>query len=176
MKITILQSDEALSSHDLVALRNLLDLAYEDDFSDEDWLHTFGGVRFLGTLNDEFVAHGAVVPREIFINEKLAIVGYLEGVAVSSKYQGQGIGRQLLSSISEFCATHYQLSMLSTDEFTFYSNLGWQQFKGKSGVMLDGAVVLTPDEDEGLMYLIGSSGFSEEIHSAYCDPRVGEHW
>ena len=110
------------------------------------------------------------------INDKPTIVGYLEGIAVSSKYQGQGIGGQLLSSISEFCVSSYQISMLSTDEFNFYSNFGWKQFKGKSGVLIEGEAVLTPDEDDGLMYLIGNTGLSYEILTAYCDPRAGDHW
>jgi aminoglycoside 2'-N-acetyltransferase I len=176
MTLTILQVDEDFVTDNLSAIRNLLSDAYEGDFSEEDWLHSFGGVRFLGTLNNEIVAHGSVVPREVLINEKMTTVGYLEAIAVSSKYQGQGIGSQLLSSMSEFCTSRYQISMLSTDEFNFYSNFGWKQFKGKSGVLLDGEVVPTPDEDDGLMYLIGNAGFSQEIFAAYCDPRKGDHW
>ena len=106
----------------------------------------------------------------------MTTVGYLEAIAVASKNQGQGIGRELLSSMSEFCVSRYQISMLSTDEFNFYSNFGWKQFKGKSGVLLDGEAVLTPDEDDGLMYLIGKARFSQEILTAYCDPREGDHW
>ena len=176
MSLTILQVDEDFVANNLTAIKNLLNDAYDGDFSEEDWLHSFGGVRFLATLNNEIVAHGAVVPREILINEKMTTVGYLEAIAVSSTYQGRGIGSHLLSSISEFCTSRYQISMLSTDEFNFYSNFGWKQFKGKSGVLLDGEVVLTPDEDEGLMYLIGKAGFNQEISSAYCDPREGDHW
>ena len=176
MTLTILQVGEDFVADNLSAIKNLLSNAYEGDFSEEDWLHSFGGVRFLATLNNEIVAHGAVVPREVLINEKLTTVGYLEAIAVSSTYQGRGIGTQLLSSISEFCTSRYQISMLSTDEFKFYTNFGWKQFTGVSGVLLDGEAVLTPDEDDGLMYLIGNAGFSQEIFAAYCDPRVGDHW
>ena len=176
MTHTILQVDEDFVADNLLAIKNLLLDAYEGDFSEEDWRHTYGGARFLGTVNSEIVSHGAVVPREILINDQRFLVGYLEGIAVASKVQGQGIGSQLLSTISEFCASRYQISMLSTDEFNFYSNFGWKQFKGKSGVFIDDQVILTPDEDEGLMYLIGKAGFSQEILTAYCDPRAGDHW
>jgi len=176
MTLTILQVDEDFVADNLAAIKNLLSDAYEGDFSEEDWLHSFGGVRFLGILNNEIVAHGAIVAREVLINEKKTTIGYLEAIAVASKHQGQGIGRELLSSMSEFCASRYQISMLSTDEFNFYSNFGWKQFKGKSGVSIDDQVILTPDEDEGLMYLIGKAGFSQEILTAYCDPREGDHW
>lgn len=176
MTLTIIQVDEVYVANNLGAIKNLLSDAYEDDFSEEDWLHTFGGVRFLGTINREIVAHGSVVPRKISINDELIAVGYLEGIAVSSNHQGQGVGRQLLSSISDFCLSEYQISMLSTDEFDFYGNFGWKQFKGKSGVLLGTEVILTPDEDEGLMYLIGKTGSSQEILTAYCDSREGDHW
>lgn len=176
MTLTILQVDEDFVADNLSAIKNLLSDAYEGDFSEEDWLHSFGGVRFLGTLNNEIVAHGAVVPREVLINEKMTTIGYLEAIAVATNHQGQGVGRQLLSSISDFCLSEYQISMLSTDEFGFYENFGWKQFKGKSGVLLGTEVILTPDEDEGLMYLFGKTGSSQEILTAYCDSREGDHW
>ena len=176
MTLTIHQVNEDYVTENLLAIKNLLRDAYEGDFSEEDWRHTFGGARFLGTVNSEIVSHGAVVPREILINDQRFLVGYLEGIAVASKVQGQGIGSQLLSTISEFCASQYQLSMLSTDEFDFYQKFGWKQFNGESGVLIDHQVILTPDEDEGLMYLIGNEGLLEVIHSAYCDSRDGDHW
>ena len=176
MTHTILQVDEDFVADNLLAIKNLLLDAYEGDFSEEDWRHTYGGARFLGTVNSEIVSHGAVVPREILINDQRFLVGYLEAIAVASKVQGQGIGSQLLSTISEFCASQYQLSMLSTDEFDFYQKFGWKQFNGESGVLIDDQVILTPDEDEGLMYLIGNEGLLEVIHSAYSDSREGDHW
>lgn len=176
MKITIVQSEDELSTHDLVALKNLLDLAYEGDFSESDWLHTIGGVRFVGKLNGEIVAHGAVVPRDVFINGQSARVGYLEGVAISTDLQGQGFGSQLLTDISEYCVSNFELAMLSTDELNFYSKFGWRQFQGKSGVIRDGHAILTPEEDEGLMYLLGKSNPNFDIRTAYCDWRPGDVW
>jgi aminoglycoside 2'-N-acetyltransferase I len=176
MSLNISQVDDGFALQNSTSIKLMLDEAYEDDFSEEDWIHTFGGVRFLGTIGGEIVAHGAIVPRKISINEELVVVGYLEGIAVSSNHQRQGVGRQLLSSITDFCQSEYQISMLSTDEFDFYGNLGWKRFTGKSGVLIDGEAILTPDEDEGLMYLIGKGGFTQEICSAYCDPREGDHW
>jgi aminoglycoside 2'-N-acetyltransferase I len=176
MALEISQVDDGFALQNSTAIKSMLNAAYEDDFSEEDWIHTFGGVRFLGMISGEIVAHGAIVPRKISINEELMVVGYLEGIAVSSNHQRQGVGRQLLSSITDFCRSEYQISMLSTDEFDFYGNLGWKRFSGKSGVLINSEVMLTPDEDEGLMYLIGQPGFTQEISSAYCDPREGDHW
>lgn len=176
MALEISQVDDGFALQNSTAIKLMLNEAYEDDFSEEDWVHTFGGARFLGMISGEIVAHGAIVPRKISINHELVVVGYLEGVAVSSNHQRQGVGRQLLSSITDFCRSEYQISMLSTDEFDFYGSLGWKRFTGMSGVLIDGVAILTPDEDEGLMYLIGKSGFTQEISSAYCDPREGDHW
>jgi len=176
MALDISQVDDGFALQNSTAIKLMLNEAYEDDFSDEDWIHTFGGVRFLGMISDEIVAHGAIVPRKFLINEELMVVGYLEGIAVSNNHQRQGVGRQLLSSITDFCASEYQISMLSTDELDFYGNFGWKKFTGKSGVLIDSEAILTPDEDEGLMYLIGKAGFNQEISSAYCDPREGDHW
>ena len=176
LKIRTFKATDDFVSENLPAIRNLLSDAYEDDFSEQDWLHTCNGIRFLGTFDNAIVAHGAVVPREILINGQSLEVGYLEGIAVSREYQGQGIGGLLLKSISDFSFSQYQLSMLSTDEFDFYSKYGWKKFSGKSGVIIKGEIKMTPDEDEGLMYLIGSSGSFEEIHTAYCDFRGGDFW
>jgi aminoglycoside 2'-N-acetyltransferase I len=176
MTLTIFQSDDEFVSQNQTALRSLMSEAYEDDFSEEDWLHTYGGIRFVGTYNGEIVAHGAVVPREIQINRQARRVGYLEGMAVSRRFQRQGFGSKLLSTISETCATQYELSMLSTDEFNFYGKFGWRRFEGKSGVIINGAVTLTPEDDDGLMYLVGETGLLEEIRTAYCDWRNGDYW
>jgi hypothetical protein len=35
---------------------------------------------------------------------------------------------------------------------------------------------LTPEEDDGLMYLAGNSSESIEISTAYCDWREGDCW
>jgi len=176
MPLLIQLVDSAYLLENTEAITKLLDDAYEGDFSEQDWLHTFGGDRFLGVIDNEVVAHAAVVPREILINEMPTTVGYLEGVAVSSTHQGQGIGSHLLQKISEFCESKYVLSMLSTDEFDFYGKFGWQRFKGISGVIENGFISLTPDEDDGLMYLAGHSTNSIEILTAYCDWREGDYW
>jgi aminoglycoside 2'-N-acetyltransferase I len=157
-------------------IKNLLNDAYKGDFSEQDWQHTFGGARFIGTLDNQIVAHSAVVPRAVLINNLQTTIGYLEGVAVSSKFQGQRIGSQLLQCVSDFCKSNYEISMLSTDEFDFYGKFGWQRFKGISGVIQNSVMSLTPEEDDGLMYLAGNSAESIEISTAYCDWREGDCW
>ena len=176
MTLQIEQIDFDIVLENPMLIRNLLNDAYEGDYSEQDWQHTFGGARFIGTLDEQIVAHAAVVPREVLINELPRTIGYLEGVAVSPKFQSQGLGSQLIQHVSDFCRSSYEISMLSTDEFDFYGKFGWQRFKGTSGVMQDSVKSFTPEEDDGLMYLAGNSTDSIEISTAYCDWREGDCW
>jgi aminoglycoside 2'-N-acetyltransferase I len=50
------------------SVRSLLELAYDGDFSSEDWEHTLGGKYFIGLRDDLIIARGSVVPRNIFID------------------------------------------------------------------------------------------------------------
>ena len=176
MTLQIEQVDLDITLENPMLIKNLLNDAYEGDFSEQDWQHTFGGARFVGTIDDQIVAHAAVVPRAVLINDLPMTIGYLEGVAVSAMFQGQRLGSQLLQHVSDFCKSNYEISMLSTDEFDFYGKFGWQRFKGTSGVMQDSVKNLTPEEDDGIMYLAGKSTKSIEISTAYCDWREGDCW
>jgi aminoglycoside 2'-N-acetyltransferase I len=176
MSLLVQQVGSIYLNQNALEIAKLLEDSYEGDFSEQDWQHTFGGARFVGTLDDQIVAHAAVVPREVLINELPMTIGYLEGVAVSPKFQSQGLGSQLIQHVSDFCRSSYEISMLSTDEFDFYGKFGWQRFKGTSGVMQDSVKSFTPEEDDGLMYLAGNSTDSIEISTAYCDWREGDCW
>ena len=176
MSLFVQQVDSIYLNHNVLEIAKLLEDSYEGDFSEEDWLHTFGGVRFVGTLENQIVAHAAVVPRAVLINDLPRTIGYLEGVAVSPKFQGRGFGSHLLQYVSDFCQSNYEISMLSTDEFDFYGKFGWQRFKGVSGIMHNSVKALTPQEDDGLMYLAGNSIESIEIATAFCDWREGDCW
>lgn len=176
MKLNVFQYDDKFLLDNLNDIRKLLIDAYEGDFSEEDWLHTIGGVRFLATVDDVIVAHCAVITREMMINNRPITVGYLEGMAVSIHFQGKGIGSHLLAEISQFCRSSFELSMLSTDEFDFYGKFGWKKFVGVSGVNENKVQTRTPDEDENLMYLWGNSVSEQPIYTAYCDLRAGDSW
>jgi aminoglycoside 2'-N-acetyltransferase I len=159
-----------------ISIRALLDLAYEGDFSYEDWEHTFGGRHFIGFLDDTIIAHGSVVPRNIFIDGKSLTVGYVEAIAVLPSHWRQGFGSQLMQQITKFCQDNYELSMLSTDEDQFYKRLGWKQFQGESFVKNGDSEVRTAEEDEGLMFLTGKSSQIREIRRAVCESRSGDDW
>jgi len=158
------------------SIRSLLELAYDGDFSAEDWEHTLGGQYFIGFLDETIIAHGSVISRSIYINEKALIVGYVEAIAVLPSYWRQGFGTQLMKHITQFCYNNYELSMLSTDEKTFYEKLGWLQFQGESFVRNGKFEVRTVEEDDGLMLYFGKNCGLGEIQRAVCQPRSGDDW
>jgi aminoglycoside 2'-N-acetyltransferase I len=159
-----------------IELKELLERSFEGDFSQEDWLHTFGGARFVGHLGDQVVAHGAVVPRKMHIDGESVDVGYVEAIAVVPNHWRNGYGSLLLADITSFCKSNFSLSMLSTDEKDFYSKSGWRVFQGMSYVLQDGKEFRTEDEDDGLMFILGDEPGLKEPRKVVCNSRSGDDW
>lgn len=155
---------------------NLLKDAFEGDFSEEDWQHSLGGVRLIGFMNEEIVAHGAVVPRAVRIDDVEEIIGYVEAIAVDPRFWRQGIGTALMEEITKICKSQYQFSMLSTGEKDFYRRSGWVDFKGESYVDLGEKVVRSEEEDEGLMYLGVGKYLNVSPLKVVCKSRSGDSW
>ena len=168
--------DVHLNSQFQIPLRKLLSEAFEDDFSDEDWQHTYGGVRFLGHFDGHLISHGAVVPRKMQVDGASMLVGYVEGIAVSPGFQRKGFGSLLMEEITSYCKSDFRLSMLSTDEKVFYERQNWLDFQGNSYVLKDGVEIRSEDEDEGLMYLLGLHQFTDYPRKVVCEARVGDAW
>lgn len=158
------------------SIRSLLELEYYGNFSSEDWEHTFGNQHYIGLLDNIIVAHGSVVPRNMFINGQGITVGYVEAITVLPAYWRQGFGTQLMTQITQFCHNDYELTMLSTHEKQFYEKLGWRQFLGASFVRIGELEVRTAKEDEGLMLLSRDNCGTSEIRRATCQPRIGDDW
>ena len=167
---------EILDSETESRLVKMLNTTFEDDFSDEDWEHTFGGYRFLGFLEAKLIAHGAIVPRKILVDSKLLTVGYVEGVAVDPMYWRNGYGSSLMAAITKVCRENFEFSMLSTDEKAFYRKHGWRDFEGESFVLVQGTEVRSEEEEEGLMYLLGNSTSDKSPRKVVCESRSGDPW
>jgi len=175
MHIEILR-DEELTPELIGATKSLLSEAFEGDFSDEDWGHAFGGTRFIGTLDERVIAHGAVVARRIWIDDLEMNVGYVEAIAVSPEHWRKGFGKKLMAEITRYCGENFALSMLSTDEKDFYRPHGWIDFPGKSFVRIGGEERRSADEDAGLMYLSTEGIELSEMSTAVCEERLGDAW
>ncbi|NCX01241.1 MAG: GNAT family N-acetyltransferase [Actinobacteria bacterium] len=168
--------DSALPVTLIPKVQKLLVDAFEGEFSEDDWQNSFGGLRLIGSINEEIVAHGAVVPRMIRIDDFEISVGYVEAIAVDPEYWRQGIGTALMKEITSICLKSYQVSMLSTGEKEFYRRLGWIDFVGESYIDLGNEVIRSEEEDEGLMYLPSGEYLVSVPKRVICRARAGDAW
>jgi len=170
---------EELSDLELTQLRMLLHLAFEGEFSNEDWDHTLGGRHFLGLQDGAIVAHASVVPRRLHLGERPVNAGYVEGVAVAGDQRRRGFGQSVMEALGEFLTARYELGALSADErlHSFYGHLGWQPWSGPTAVIVEGTARPTPEEDGGVMVLkTPSTGPLDEAATLACEWREGDVW
>ncbi len=176
MTLRISSSNEPFSNEKTLEIRELLHGSFEGDFSEQDWQHTLGEYRFLGHIDDELIAHGAVVPRKLIIDGEITTAGYVEAIAVKQTFWRNGHGTALMRAITEHCLSAFSISMLSTDEKAFYRRLGWSEFTGESYVLMDGREVRSAEEDDGLMFLPGLATTKKAINRVVCELREGDAW
>ena len=158
-------------------LRDLLEAAFEGDFSDEDWAHTFGGTHalLLGAEGGALLAHASVVPRRLWIGEAEVDAGYVEAVAVRPNQQGSGLGTRIMRTL-EPALDHFPLCALSTSSHAFYSRLGWRRWRGPSWVRdADGVRARSPDEDGGIMVRAVDKQM-DLTADICCEARDGDDW
>ena len=87
----------ALSADEIARIRSLLRRAFQtDDFTDDDWAHSVGGVHAIAHLDGRLVGYGSVVERLLVADGHPLRTGYVEGVGTDPVYQGRGIGSQVL--------------------------------------------------------------------------------
>ena len=157
-------------------LLELMNDAFEGDLSEEDWQHTYGGIRFMGYLNDELIGHGAVILRSMKVDGDEIKVGYVEAIAIDPRHWRQGYGSRLISEITLYCRSKFSFSMLSTSEKAFYRKYGWMDFEGESYVSQAEVEVRSKEEDEGLMYLFGRNEIARVPRKIVCESRSGDAW
>ena len=71
-------STGTLSSSFLHDIRTLLDTAFEDRFTDEDWDHTIGGIHVWLIGSRGLISHASVVGRALVCSGQTVDVGYVE--------------------------------------------------------------------------------------------------
>ncbi len=187
MELRVARTDD-LDGATLAALRELLDAAFEGErpsparpvpsgFSDDDWAHARGGVHFIRIEDDEIVAHAAVVPRALETNGRMWRTGYVEAVATRPDVQRRGHGTVLMRAAGEYIRTAYELGSLSTGEDDFYERLGWQLWRGETGVRTDGGVQMTPWENGTVMVLLTDASAHVDLTGTItCEWRPGDVW
>ena len=161
----------------LQEIRRLLDAAFGDDFSDDDWDHTRGGWHAVVVDDDVVVAHAAVVPRILEVADRPLRAGYVEGVATAPAREGEGLGSLAMAAISEVVRGEFEMGALSTGRHRFYERLGWERWRGPTFVRDGAETVRTEEEDGGVMVLrFGPGDWVDLTAPISCERRPGDDW
>ena len=168
---------ESLSPASRRALRSMLDTAYDGDFSDHDWAHALGGLHVWIEGSAGPVSHASVVPRTMVVGSRQCRVGYVEAVATEASSRQRGLATVVMRRIGDLIRERYELGVLSTGAPGFYERLGWQRWRGPSFVMTTAGREPTPDDDGGLMALLGRLPATVDLDEAIvADWRPGDVW
>lgn len=166
-----------LSPEQLLAVRALLDRAFGDRFSDDDWAHSLGGTHVLGVEGGSVVAHASVVPRLLEVDGRAVTTGYVEAVATLPSRQGQGLGSAVMTEAAAVVRRTYALGALSTSRHSFYERLGWERWLGPTYVRDGDDLVRTEEEDAGVMVLRVDVDAAVDLRAALsCEARAGDDW
>jgi aminoglycoside 2'-N-acetyltransferase I len=161
----------------LSEIRSLLDHAFEDGFSEEDWEHTVGGWHAIVSDGGAVVSHAAVVPRALVAGDRPFRAGYVEGVGTLPSRTGEGLGSLVVGRITSLVRDQFGLGALSTGRHGFYERLGWERWKGQTFALRDGERIRTEEDDDGIMVLrFGPSRDLDLTMALSCESRSGDVW
>lgn len=171
----------ALTPAEIEKLRSLLWRAFGDDsvdgFDEDDWTHALGGWHVLAEDGDQLLAHASVVRRTLEVDGEPWDAGYVEAVATDPMLQGRGFGTQVMINIAEIISENHRLGALGTGSFHFYERLGWQRWRGPSGVRTPAGVERTSKDDGFIMVLLTEASMHLELTGLItCDWRPGDVW
>ncbi|MEP6463534.1 MAG: GNAT family N-acetyltransferase [Frankiaceae bacterium] len=166
-----------LSPEELQAIRGLLDGAFDEDVTYEDYEHALGGIHALVWAGSELVGHGSVVMRRLLHRGRALRAGYVEGVAVRADQRRRGHGSALMAALERVISGGYEVGALgATEEATaFYAGRGWVLWPGTLSVIAPGGLIRTGDEEGWVYVLPGSAGLDLSGDLA-CGWRDGDVW
>ena len=161
----------------LAAARQLMDDAFGDRFSDEDWEHALGGWHGVIELDGTLVAHAAVVVRHLEVAGRPFRTGYVEAMATAPAVQGRGLGSLVMVEAAAVIRAEYALGVLSTGRHSFYERLGWERWRGPTYVRTARGQVRTADDDGDVLVLRhGASADLDLREPISCEERSGDVW
>jgi aminoglycoside 2'-N-acetyltransferase I len=160
----------------LPQIRQLLDEAFAEDFTDDDWEHALGGWHVVVLEGSTPVSHAACVPRILEAAGPFR-TGYVEGEATAPRRRGQGLASLALSELGMLIRRNFELGALSTGSHTLYERLGWERWRGATFVRRGDELSRTEEDDDGLMVLrFGPSRELDLSATISCEERSGEDW
>ncbi|UQX03145.1 GNAT family N-acetyltransferase [Streptomyces sp. RerS4] len=152
----LVRHTSALSGDELLAVRALLDAAFEGDFGEEDFEHALGGMHALVYEGEGgvLVAHGSVVQRRVLHRGRALRTGYVEAVAVRADRRRRGLAGAVMARLESVIGRAYVLGALSASEAgaALYEGRGWRPHPGPIGVLGPGGPERLPEE-EGSTYV-----------------------
>jgi len=161
----------------LTEIRSVVDAAFGDRFSDQDWEHSLGGTHVVLSEGPLLLAHASVVPRVIEVADRPFQAGYVEAVATRPERQGEGHGTRVMAAVAAVVRAEHELGALSTSARRFYRRLGWERWRGPTYVRHGSRRVRTKDEDDGIMVLrTGPSLPIDLTDPISCATRPGDDW
>ncbi len=173
----IVRRSARLTDLELAKLRALLDVAYDGDFGDDDWLHALGGQHVLAFDGNELIAHASVVERELLHQEWRWKTGYVEALAVAPARRRAGLGSKVMEQVELIIQNEFELGALSTTDLALrlYERRGWQRWRGTTWVQTPSGPVRTPDDDDSL-FVWPVTAPIDARGSLTCDFRNGDVW
>ncbi|MEV6876346.1 GNAT family N-acetyltransferase [Amycolatopsis sp. NPDC051128] len=165
-----------LPSATLVTARNLLDDAFDGDFTDTDWENGLGGIHALAFDADGLIGHAALVQRRLLHGSRVLRAGYVEGVAVHPDHRRRGVAGAMMASL-EALLPGYDLGALSASEeaVVLYERRGWQQWRGPTFALTPTGIQRTADEDGGVYVFPGKAPLDLDGELT-ADWRAGDVW
>ena len=161
----------------LAVVRGLLDGAFGNRFTDEDWEHALGGMHALVWEGAELAGHGSVVQRRLLYRGRALRTGWIEGVAVRADRRGRGYGAAVMDALERVVRGGYELGGLSSSDeaVTFYAARGWRLWQGPCSVLTQAGIVPAQDVRGGVFVLPG--GLELDVTAELtCDWRDGDPW
>lgn len=144
---------EELNAATRAAIIDLCILAHEE----EDFRNLFtyipaGGTHFLAYRAQELVSHAVVTTRWLQPAGLPRLkTAYVDAVATLPAYQRQGIGSMLMRHLALGIAD-YDIGCLETDRVSFYTQVGWAEWRGSLAGRKGPELLPTP-EQKGIMIL-----------------------
>jgi aminoglycoside 2'-N-acetyltransferase I len=143
----------APAASQLHEIRQLLDAAFDGDFSDDDWMHALGGTHVWIDGPGGVVSHGALVERTLVCSGEALRVGYVEAIATAPAHRRRGHASEILRHITDLIRQQHVLGALSTGIPGFYEPLGWERWRGPTFVNGPRGIERTPEDDGGILIL-----------------------
>ncbi len=165
-----------LTAAELVAIRELLDVAFGGEFTDDDWQHGLGGTHALVRSEGALIAVGALVRRRLRLDGRPLRCGYVEGVATHPDHRRQGHASAVMDLLESLAGTYDLLALsASEDGFALYESRGWDLWQGRTSVQTPSGVVLTPGDDGSVFVRAGDTPLDLDGELT-CDWREGDVW